>query len=186
MKDKAASIRDVVTVRNENLNVLRVQDNTKFQDERMGGTIFTIDGVTFGLEICLDHAASCANHTAGRLDNAASIQVHLIPSAGMGIRKLRAVPGGIVFNVDGSTPHVQVVAGLGTKQEIRFDPVDVKGKPWHLRLPRRLAWKDIDSMDNLIKANPLDQWSRPTFSEAPRVSGGLSGSVLLYGPYDLP
>lgn len=72
-------------------------DPSKFQDERMGGSIFTIDGIRFGLEICLDHI----NH---RLQPGSGIQIQLVPSAGADIgdqAKLACVDGGIVFNVDG-------------------------------------------------------------------------------------
>jgi hypothetical protein len=73
---------------------------SKFQDERMGGGVFTMDGITFGMEICLDHIQSTGPN--GRLsDYANSIQVLLIPSYGMDITHLSCVVGGIIFNVDG-------------------------------------------------------------------------------------
>ena len=84
-------------------------------------SVFTIDGITFGLEVCLDHAATTSSTTGGRLDNASNIQVQLIPSAGMTIGKLQTVRDGIVFNVDGSTPHVEVVGKSGGVLEVRND-----------------------------------------------------------------
>ena len=71
---------------------------SKFQDERMGGGIFTMDGITIGMEICLDHIQS-----GGRLANhASSIQILLIPSYGMDIgTNLHCTDRGIIFNVDG-------------------------------------------------------------------------------------
>jgi len=73
---------------------------SKFQDERMGGGVFTMDGITFGMEICLDHIQSTG--ADGRLANYAnSIQILLIPSYGMSITHHPCVPGGIIFNVDG-------------------------------------------------------------------------------------
>jgi hypothetical protein len=74
---------------------------SRFQDERMGGGIFTMDGITFGMEICLDHIQSTG--PGGRLANYAnSIQILLIPSYGMEIRSnLYCTNGGIIFNVDG-------------------------------------------------------------------------------------
>ena len=58
---------------------------SKFQDERMGGGVFTIDGITFGLEICLDHAKSPTGiGVPGRMtEYANSIQILLIPSCGI-------------------------------------------------------------------------------------------------------
>jgi hypothetical protein len=117
VKDKSTDIKDVVTLRDEQLAVFFSSRGEagnvppKFQNERMGGSIFTVDGITFGLEICLDHIATPSSDTKGRLDNAANIQIQLIPSAGMSIGTLSTVSGGIVFNVDGLTPHVQVNAG---------------------------------------------------------------------------
>ncbi|HSR13414.1 MAG TPA: hypothetical protein VLS90_18355, partial [Thermodesulfobacteriota bacterium] len=113
---KNAGGKFYVNLRGKELEVNRQADwaasniPPKFQDERMGGSVFTIDGVTFGLEICLDHISTTTSNTDGRLDNAGNIQVQLIPSCGMTIGRLRTVSDGIVFNVDGGTPHVQVVA----------------------------------------------------------------------------
>lgn len=76
-----------------------------------GGCVFTVHGVTFGLEVCLDHAKdrlwsfyAGANKRAGD----PKVQVQLIPSWGMSIggsdpgREVTTVPNGLVFNVDGS------------------------------------------------------------------------------------
>lgn len=75
---------------------------SKFDDERMGGCVFTVDNITFGLEICLDHIAS-ATPNQGRLASYSdSIQIHLIPSFGMNIgNKMYCKANGLVFNVDG-------------------------------------------------------------------------------------
>jgi len=73
---------------------------SKLQDERMGGGVFTMDGITFGMEICLDHIQSTGPE--GRLANFANIiQILLIPSYGMDITHHSCVVGGIIFNVDG-------------------------------------------------------------------------------------
>jgi hypothetical protein len=69
--------------------------------ERTGGAIFTMDGITFGIEVCLDHDKQ-------RLSQSDGIQIQLIPSGGMEITYSAVIPGGLVFNVDGSTPHVQI------------------------------------------------------------------------------
>ena len=80
-----------------------------------GGSVFTVDGITFGLEVCLDHrtgklykytgTTAATAHKAGD----PKIQVHLIPSWGMSIGLVNAtvppvscVNNGLVFNVDGS------------------------------------------------------------------------------------
>jgi hypothetical protein len=71
-----------------------------------GGSVFTIDGVTFGLEVCLDHGESrldkyYANHAK---PPDPEVQINLIPSWGMSIGggRVRCLkPDGLVFNVDG-------------------------------------------------------------------------------------
>lgn len=72
-------------------------------DERMGGCVFTMDGLTIGLEVCLDHATSGVNPNAGRAAALApTIHILLIPSFGMDIDTgLYCKTNGIAFNVDG-------------------------------------------------------------------------------------
>lgn len=84
---------------------------SKFIDERMGGGVFNIDGITFGMEICLDHDAK-------KLKEAGNLQVLLIPSAGMKIRHWRTISGGVTFNVDGlrADGNVLVRSGAGVRQ----------------------------------------------------------------------
>lgn len=76
-----------------------------------GGCVFTVHGVTFGLEVCLDHAKDRLwSFYAGASKRAGDpkVQVQLIPSWGMSIggsdagREVTTVPNGLVFNVDGS------------------------------------------------------------------------------------
>lgn len=67
---------------------------SRFTDERMGGSIFTIDGIKFGLEICLDHLN-------GKIPPGTGIQIQLVPSAGAYLKQLVCVTDGIGFNVDG-------------------------------------------------------------------------------------
>jgi len=67
-----------------------------------GGCIFNLMDITFGLEVCLDHAR-------GRLRRVPPdkgqifVQIQLIPSAGMSILmpSVATCAGGVVFNVDG-------------------------------------------------------------------------------------
>ncbi|WP_164018518.1 hypothetical protein [Pyxidicoccus trucidator] len=76
-----------------------------------GGSVFTMHGVTFGLEVCLDHAKDRLwNFYNGPNKRAGDpkVQVQLIPSWGMSIggsdagKEVSALPGGLIFNVDGS------------------------------------------------------------------------------------
>lgn len=192
VKDKVANVKNVVELRNEQLSVLRSPQGSgytaasnvppKFQDERMGGSIFTVDGVTFGLEVCLDHAAKPSDSAKGRLDHAANIQIQLIPSGGMGIGALSTVSGGIVFNVDGLTPHVQVVAG-GPKASIRYDEL-IGTTEVQREYPRKITFENVPPLDELQNAKPLHKWK--ALPSAPKMASGPSGSVLMYGPYAIP
>ena len=81
-----------------------------------GGSVFTIDGITFGLEICKDHLQSRLHifyngdsTVAPAIPPAATaaeprVQVLLIPSwgASIGGGKICCVTNGLVFNVDGA------------------------------------------------------------------------------------
>lgn len=62
-----------------------------------GGALFTVDGVDFGVDVCLDHAAARLRKSGSR------VHIHLIPSCGMAIddNNIAIVPRGFVFNVDG-------------------------------------------------------------------------------------
>jgi hypothetical protein len=68
-----------------------------------GGSIFTIDNITFGLEVCLDHyKRRLADYTPQKGEPLPQIQ--LIPSEGANIVKnsIAVEAGGIIFNVDGA------------------------------------------------------------------------------------
>jgi len=71
-----------------------------------GGTVFTIDGVTFGLEVCLDHAYNrlCEFYNGSNVKNGdPRVQIQLIPSWGMSIEggDIACLEDGLLFNVDG-------------------------------------------------------------------------------------
>ncbi|NOK06742.1 MULTISPECIES: collagen binding domain-containing protein [Myxococcus] len=69
-----------------------------------GGSIFTMDGITFGLEVCLDHLdGRMSKYFNAPPAGAAKVQVQLIPSWGAHIKpkSLCGMKGTLVFNVDG-------------------------------------------------------------------------------------
>ena len=76
-----------------------------------GGAVFTIDGITFGVDICLDHVQ-------GRLKKSnETVQVHLITSCGVSSiddEQTATVEKGFVFNVDGMAG----VAGARLQKQI--------------------------------------------------------------------
>jgi hypothetical protein len=80
---------------------------TEMSKTGLGGqSVFMIDGITFGIEVCLDHEE-------GRLRQSPPtsrqpiVQVHLIPSGGADINHANVVcmQNGYVFNVDGVNFH---------------------------------------------------------------------------------
>ncbi len=115
-------------------------DNNRPASELVGGCIFTMDGITFGLEVCRDHylrrlASSKERHRA---------LIQLVPSAGMQIvaESAACAPGGIIFNVDGVTPHTDIwvcsntipqpteavpATGSGGGDIVMYTPADI---PW--------------------------------------------------------
>lgn len=105
-----------ITVRDTEVTALPVpgsrdlhgDEPSKYDDERMGGAIFTIDGIRFGLEICLDHLNS-------RLPSGTGVQIQLVPSAGSTLKQFACVSNGIAFNVDGlnGTCDARVNSGAG-------------------------------------------------------------------------
>ena len=85
---------------------LRQQRITEVNVKGGGGSVFTVDGITFGLEVCLDHAN---RRLRKYYDNSAEasdpkVQVQLIPSWGMSIARpsICCTTNGLVFNVDGN------------------------------------------------------------------------------------
>lgn len=78
---------------------LTLDPNSASVSELVGGTIFTMDGITFGLEVCRDHLIGRLSHSK----ESGKVLVQLIPSCGAFIETkfIACVPGGIVFNVDG-------------------------------------------------------------------------------------
>jgi hypothetical protein len=64
-------------------------------------SIFTIKGIKFGLEVCLDHY--CARIRCFRKPDTDVVQIQLVPSCGMQIQEKAVIAGagGYVFNCDG-------------------------------------------------------------------------------------
>jgi hypothetical protein len=89
---------------------------SKFMDERMGGGVFTMDGITFGMEICLDHIQDGPGGRVGNFAN--TIQVLLIPSYGMTITHHSCTVGGVIFNVDGRGTGTSEVVVKGSTAPI--------------------------------------------------------------------
>jgi len=186
---------DLVGVRKEGMMVSRYatpsgytaaeeQKPDRITDERMGGCIFTMDGITFSCEVCLDHVASTGDGRKGRgSDHAGDIQVQLIPSAGMWVSQFKTVPKGVVFNVDGSTPHVQVV-GVSTANSKVVQAIQTF--PGVRQIHNHATW------DEKAMAAELDMYHKgyqsPEWQNRADISIGAAkrGSVLQFGPFEIP
>ncbi len=99
------------------------------------GCVFTMDGITFGLEVCRDHLLGRLVHAADH----AAVQLQLIPSWGASISKdgsrNHVVPNAVAFNVDGARGDAAVfdprgaIASFFTKpltQNTKYFPKDAK------------------------------------------------------------
>jgi hypothetical protein len=78
------------------------QAGTKQVSELVGGSIFTMDGVTFGLEVCRDHLLGRLAHSK----ESGKVLIQLIPSCGASIThsSIACTQNGVIFNVDGGQP----------------------------------------------------------------------------------
>lgn len=96
-----------------------------------GGSLFTMDGISFGVEVCRDH---CVDRLQSYFDKSArpgepKPQIHLIPSWGMDIDggSICAVKDGLVFNVDGPSKSAAGVLG-GPEFRCPTHPMALKTK----------------------------------------------------------
>ena len=84
-----------------------------------GGGIFSLAGVEFGVEICLDHAAQRLRNSPVATGQE-MVQVQLVPSAGMTLEApaVVALKGGYAFNVDGYAQLPPVDYGHHTELQL--------------------------------------------------------------------
>lgn len=123
-----------------------------------GTGIFELDGITFGLEVCLDHAEQRLRNSPNEVGEN-MVQIQLIPSAGMEIvqKSVIAMKNGFVFNVDGSyglkgkTPgSAHSMLAKVTKMHVgardaQMDPID----PEHV-----ISVTAVESFDNYFAKGP--------------------------------
>lgn len=65
--------------------------------------VFNLSGITFGLEICMDHSMCNLKRSLQFRKDVSQVQVQLIPSAGMAIKRdaVCVQEGGLIFRSDG-------------------------------------------------------------------------------------
>ncbi|WP_257458867.1 hypothetical protein [Archangium lipolyticum] len=107
-----------------------------------GGGQFTMAGIRFGLEVCLDHFKARLRDSPPAMGEDYP-QIHLIPSAGIQITQASVACGnqGIIFNVDGGG-HVHLAQNAGT-----YDAPHVNNWAWYFP-PNTVGWADV----GLVKA----------------------------------
>lgn len=116
--------------------------------EKVGGTIFTKDSITFGLEVCRDHLIGRLAHS----QEAGTVLIQLVPSCGASIehKSIACVADGIIFNVDGdgngSTDVLINTGGAGTKVGGRlYNASD--GNEIAVYDPARIPWPGLIRAD---------------------------------------
>lgn len=90
------------------------EERNEFSNLKYEGlSVFKMHGITFGLEVCLDHA----NQRLKNSKNLPSIDIQLIPSCGMSIKEEAIVVRkfGYVFNCDGITSSDKQIENAGIK-----------------------------------------------------------------------
>jgi hypothetical protein len=107
-----------------------------------GGSVFLMDGITFGLEVCLDHAMSrLYNFYNAPVPPAGTpkVQVHLIPSWGMSIDQgdRCGVINTPIFNTDGPS---------GSKSGTLTDPAAKETKPGDKNWGKWTAITTVDTV----------------------------------------
>jgi len=105
----------------------------KYNDERMGGSVFTMDGITFGVEVCRDHLFGRLKTSNDK--NALKVQIQLIPSAGAALKEDNIVAP-IAFNVDGGDLNWNVAVKKNRHQDAPLtDKGDLFISEWMPILP---------------------------------------------------
>lgn len=111
-----------------------------------GGSLFELDGVSFGLEVCLDH-----HKKRLALSGAPPVKVQLVPSCGMSIQNpsKHMMVNGFIFNLDGSSTTASVaqmangtaIAGVDTpfvSTVAEYDQLFVQPGAISIHPPRQL------------------------------------------------
>lgn len=107
-----------------------------------GGSVFQMDGITFGLEVCKDHSENKLYrfYQHPNSANAPKPQIHLIPSWGMQIDygAVVGVPGVLVFNVDGPEGSAAGKANSSSFQ-CKHHPAQTSASPRQCAQPHYLC-----------------------------------------------
>lgn len=157
-----------------------------------GGSVFTIDEIAFGLEVCLDHAKERLRkfYANAAKSGDPKIQIQLIPSWGMSITgsSVCCVKDGIVYNVDGARSDSKVVTSEA-KYACSNHPLTKSDTPDKCSLCGLYYCEDHYKTTKKVFANATDKCSlcakpltyyEPTFELITTKSDALAGPTRVY------
>jgi hypothetical protein len=114
------------------------------------GCVFTLDGITFGLEVCRDHYLARLIHA----NDVAGVKIHLVPSWGCSLQTGKGgdggdsnhcVPSALAFNVDGARGDSQVVdETLKDWNNVLFSAALEQNKSYFPKQGRIKAYRPLD------------------------------------------
>lgn len=134
-----------------------------------GAGIFSLAGVEWAVDICLDHAMRRLQQSP-QLPNETQVQVQLLPSCGMSIDEATAIaqPGGYIFNVDGAANGAH-----STLRRLRT-----------LAAPAGNLWPTVTDLD-IDHVTPPDK-SPPQAVRVDDLFAGGAGAIHVYEPVEVP
>lgn len=135
-----------------------------------GASLFELDGIQFGLEICLDHAQQRLKNSP-RPSGRSPVQIQLVPSCGLELKAnaMVAMTGGYGFNVDG---WYKTVLTNTTRSEVAMVT-----QAYSLAQPDATLGADIAAASNLPLVAP------PGFDQLYALG---AGSLSFYAAVDIP
>lgn len=121
-----------------------------------GGSVFTVDGITFGLEVCLDHSHSrlWGFYQQGPKKGTPKVQVQLIPACGSTIDEgvCCGVQGALIFNVDGPQGSTAATLKRPPNEDYEGEWKLFSGQPGETLLP--VLSKDVWTIQVLDNSKP--------------------------------
>lgn len=150
------------------------------------GTIFTLDGIAFGLEICADHGSQRLRRATPKTGDV-FVQLQLVPASGTSIAPagVATSKGGLVFNVDGGSQGA-TAAPLQPRDGYNSQLYAVTGKcP-----PSMLGdMQDVPALATVRANTDLSEvqrvfWLPP--DNDPKNMAIWSPNLAIYGPVTIP
>jgi hypothetical protein len=149
-------------------------------------SIFTIKGIKFGLEVCLDHYR--ARLRCNRRPKTELVQIQLIPSCGMQIVQpsIIAAPGGLVFNCDGQYAELGKGSTPGPKDSIWTAALSGKAHTQLTQVVTRCSGND-PKHDMAELRKPAAKVTRVRIrDDASKIYAYGAGEVHVYTPLPVP